>query len=446
MAGMKAEDALNLAKAYTKKSLAGAGALKGQDGVSPTVVENPGNTVEDYRLDITDANGSFTTQNLVGPQGGKGDPFTYDDFTPEQLEDLTGPQGDVGPDGFSPTVTLNPDNTEDVYKLDITTKGGSFNTPNLKGPKGDQGEQGDSAVSAINPRGDYSADADPAYTLNDYITFTDGNTYVCKADNPTNEPPVDGTVNDPYWQIIALRGAQGLPGDPGENGAKGATFTPVVDDNANLSWTNDGGLTNPETKNIRGPHGFTFTPALSEDGELSWSNDGGLENPDPVNLTGPKGADAPQIDDTTTSEDSTWSSKQIEKRITNGVADVAPTSIASKFDATKITAAGASVNINSYSVKNGVCTVCLDITALVTTAELAVTGMPMQYPPISQYLPLVPYSFATSFVRNGLFLYGATGSCVLYNLTANTRYLCSFSYPVATYNPRALQGARLFLN
>ena len=35
----------------------------------------------------------------------------------------------------------------------------------------------------------------------------------------------------------------------------GATFTPDVDDEGNISWTNDRGKENPETKNIRGPVG-----------------------------------------------------------------------------------------------------------------------------------------------------------------------------------------------
>lgn len=41
-------------------------------------------------------------KGLQGPQGEpglKGDPFTYADFTPEQLEDLKGPKGDKGEDG-----------------------------------------------------------------------------------------------------------------------------------------------------------------------------------------------------------------------------------------------------------------------------------------------------------------------------------------------------------
>lgn len=37
----------------------------------------------------------------------------------------------------------------------------------------------------------------------------------------------------------------------------GATFTPSVDDNGNLSWTNNKGRENPATKNIKGPKGDT---------------------------------------------------------------------------------------------------------------------------------------------------------------------------------------------
>lgn len=35
--------------------------------------------------------------------------------------------------------------------------------------------------------------------------------------------------------------------------------------------------------------GATFTPIVSEDGELSWTNDGSLDNPTPINIKGPKG-------------------------------------------------------------------------------------------------------------------------------------------------------------
>ena len=41
----------------------------------------------------------------------------------------------------------------------------------------------------------------------------------------------------------------------GTPGANGATFTPAVDASGNISWTNDGGLPNPATQNIKGPQG-----------------------------------------------------------------------------------------------------------------------------------------------------------------------------------------------
>ena len=50
------------------------------------------------------------------------------------------------------------------------------------------------------------------------------------------------------------------------------------------SGTGTGGSGTP------GANGVTFTPHLSADGVLSWTNDGGLANPDPVNIKGAPGA------------------------------------------------------------------------------------------------------------------------------------------------------------
>lgn len=62
-----------------------------------------------------------------------------------------GVPGQDGEDGFSPTIVPNNQNTGETYKLDITTKTGSFTTPNLKGgngSKGDKGDPGDDGASA----------------------------------------------------------------------------------------------------------------------------------------------------------------------------------------------------------------------------------------------------------------------------------------------------------
>ena len=75
----------------------------------------------------------------------------------------------------------------------------------------------------------------------------------------------------------------------GAAGKNGTTFTPAVSQDGILSWTNDGGLANPDEVSIKGAdgkNGTTFTPSVSQDGVLSWTNDGGLKNPDEVSIKG----------------------------------------------------------------------------------------------------------------------------------------------------------------
>ena len=50
-------------------------------------------------------------------------------------------------------------------------------------------------------------------------------------------------------------GDTGPTGSPGVQGSSGATFTPAVSSAGDISWTNDKGLTNPATVNIKGPKG-----------------------------------------------------------------------------------------------------------------------------------------------------------------------------------------------
>lgn len=112
-------------------------------------------------------------------------------------------------------------------------------------------------------------------------------------------------------------GKDGIDGSDGADGKNGSTFTPSVSEDGTLSWTNDGGLDNPEPVNIKGlkgdkgdpgapgedgSNGATFTPAVDSEGNLSWSNDKGLENPQTVNIKGPQG-DTPDLTDYQTKSD-----------------------------------------------------------------------------------------------------------------------------------------------
>ena len=129
--------------------------------------------------------------------------------------------------------------------------------------------------------------------------------------------------------VPGAEGPQGPQGEPGQDGAPGkdgTTFTPSVDDEGNLSWTNDGGLANPATVNIKGPQGEPgqkgdtgeqgppgadgaqgeqgpqgepgvpgadggyYTPAVDVEGNLTWT--GSKENMpsvDGANIRGPQG-------------------------------------------------------------------------------------------------------------------------------------------------------------
>ena len=57
-----------------------------------------------------------------------------------------------GADGVSPIITENADNTDKIYKLDVTTANGTFTTPNLRGADGQGGTGGDTytGTSAVN--------------------------------------------------------------------------------------------------------------------------------------------------------------------------------------------------------------------------------------------------------------------------------------------------------
>ena len=75
--------------------------------------------------------------------------FTMSDGTEFISGKIPTVKGDAG---FSPTITENADNTDKIYKLDITTADSTFTTPNLKGADGQGGSGGDTytGTSAVN--------------------------------------------------------------------------------------------------------------------------------------------------------------------------------------------------------------------------------------------------------------------------------------------------------
>ena len=93
--------------------------------------------------------GQLVAEGLDGAKGDpgpKGDPFTYDDFTPEQLADLQGPEGPPGSEGpAGPEGPQGPGGP-----------GGGQGPQGPEGPQGPQGPKGDPGPQS-NVAGDFYA-------------------------------------------------------------------------------------------------------------------------------------------------------------------------------------------------------------------------------------------------------------------------------------------------
>ena len=136
-----------------------------------------------------------------GPPGPKGDPFTYEDFTPEQLEKLKGPKGDTGPVG--PQGEVGPQGPQgpkgDPFTYDDFTP---EQLANLKGPKGDTGPRGEQGPQGIQgPKGDIGPQG-PIGPI--------GET------GPQGEQGPEGPIGPQ-----GIQGPQGEKGDKGDTGSSG---------------------------------------------------------------------------------------------------------------------------------------------------------------------------------------------------------------------------------
>ena len=177
-----------------------------------------------YDIYIYDAaNGWVNNGPLQGAKGDKGDPFTYDDFTQAQLEDLRGPQGpkgdtgdkgepgaagEAGSNGISATHEWN------GTVLTITSASGTSSV-DLKGEKGEKGDKGET--------GDKGDAGSAGINGNDGISCThiwNGTTLTVTSASGTSSSDLKGEKGD-----IGETGAKGDKGDKGDAFTY-ADFTP----------------------------------------------------------------------------------------------------------------------------------------------------------------------------------------------------------------------------
>ena len=136
---MTAEEAYVLSKSFTKKSLDGQGALKGAPcTIKSTTKVSDGTNIT---FEWTGTSGTKQTSTIKVMDGLS---ITDVDVNADNTLTCTLSDGSTvttankiktikGDDGFSPTITEDAGNTDDIYKLVIADKNGSITTPNLKG-------------------------------------------------------------------------------------------------------------------------------------------------------------------------------------------------------------------------------------------------------------------------------------------------------------------------
>lgn len=137
-------------------------------------------------------------QGPQGPKGPKGDPFTYKDFTEAQIEGLKGPQGPKGETG--PQGPKGPQGPQGLQGLQgpqgDTGPAGAQGEPGPQGPKGGVGPQG--------PKGD-------PFTYDDFTEAQLASLKGPKGDRGEQGPKGDVGPQGP-------QGPQGPKGDPGSTG------------------------------------------------------------------------------------------------------------------------------------------------------------------------------------------------------------------------------------
>lgn len=174
-----------------------------------------------------------------------------------------------------------------------------------KGPKGDTGETGPAGPQG--PRGLPGAVGNDGRDGEDGVSIVSvRQTTTSGEDNGLNRITV--TLDNGATSVFTVKnGSKGSQGEPGATGPQGnAGFSPSakveqISTGARITITDANGTTTAEVYNGTsgaggsGENGVTFTPTVSSDGVISWTNDGGLSNPTPVNIKGPKGdkGDAP---------------------------------------------------------------------------------------------------------------------------------------------------------
>lgn len=248
-----------------------------------------------------------TVQLTPGPKGDKGDKGDAGEVGPVGPQGLQGEKGDRG----------------DIGPMGPQGPKGDKGDTGLQGPQGLKGDTG--AQGPQGPKGDPGTTSWDDLLNKPTIPSIDGlasEKFVI--DKITEAQLANGEIDlsayattnyvDESIRTIELtpgpkgdkgdQGSQGEAGPKGDTGAKGdkgndgVTYTPSVDSSGNLSWTNNGGLSNPTAVNIKGAKGETGPQGPQGlQGPKGDKGETGAKGPKgDTGATGPQGEQGPKGD------------------------------------------------------------------------------------------------------------------------------------------------------
>ena len=284
-----------------------------------------------HHLKMVDVNGTYEFDVRDGSKGDKGDPFTYSDFTAEQLAGLkgekgdkgdTGPKGGQGPSGADGKDGVSVTHSWNGTTLTITSASGTSSV-NLKGEKGDTGERGlkgdkgdKGDPGAQGPKGDAGSSFKilgyyaTVNALTSSVTSPNvGDAYGVGASNPYDiyiYDPINGWVNngplqgakgekgdkgDPFtysdFTAEQLAGLKGEKGDKGDTGPKGGQGPSGADGKDGVSVTHSWNGTTLTITSASGTSSVNLKGEKGDTGERGLKGDKG-DKGDP-GAQGPKG-------------------------------------------------------------------------------------------------------------------------------------------------------------
>ena len=342
---------------WTEEVIEAAGKAEAAVGKT-SYIGNNGNWYEWDAETGAFADSGVSATGPAGPAGAQGPAGTGIDIkgTYATVEDLKAAvinpaQGDMYNVGTEAPYTIYMWDTTDT-PADWVSQGQLQGPTGATGPEGPQGPQGETgpagADGAPGARGDTGPYYTPSVSAEGVISWSNngglvnpdpvsirgpqGETGATGPQGPAGETGATGPEGPQGPQ--GETGPAGADGAPGARGDTGPYYTPSVSAEGVISWSNNGGLVNPDPVSIRGPQGETgatgpqgpagetgatgpegpqgpqgetgpagadgapgakgdtgpyYIPAVSAEGVLSWANNGGLTNPDPVSIRGPQG-------------------------------------------------------------------------------------------------------------------------------------------------------------